>query len=124
MAFKLHSIIASTRPGRLGPSIANWFHDRAVQHGKFEASLVDLATFNLPLFDEPQHPRFAKYEHAHTKAWSASVASADAFVLVTPEYNAGPPPSLLNALTYLHNEWKYKPVGFVSYGGVSAGARG
>jgi NADPH-dependent FMN reductase len=54
---------------------------------------------------------------------SATVDEADAFVFVTPEYNHGPPASLVNALSYLHHEWHYKPVGFVSYGGVSAGTR-
>jgi NAD(P)H-dependent FMN reductase len=64
-----------------------------------------------------------KYERAHTKAWSASVGAADAFVFVTPEYNYCPPPSLVNALNYLNREWQYKPVAFVSYGGVSGGLR-
>ena len=57
------------------------------------------------------------------RRWSASVEAADAFVFVTPEYNYGPPPSLLNALNYLYQEWNYKPVAFVSYGGMSGGLR-
>lgn len=123
MTLKLHTIVASTRPGRIGPSIAQWFNDFAAQHGKFDPVLVDLAEFNLPVFDEPEHPRLRNYHHAHTRAWSESVASADAFVFVTPEYNFGPPPSLLNALNYLALEWNYTPAGFVSYGGVSGGMR-
>src|SRR5437588_355270 len=98
---KLHNILCSTRPGRQGPAIADWFQEFARQHGKFEAELVDLAPVALPLFDEPKHPRFQKYQNEHTKKWSASVAAADAFVFVTPEYNFGPPPSLLNALNFL-----------------------
>jgi NAD(P)H-dependent FMN reductase len=85
--------------------------------------LVDLAEVNLPLMDEPAHPRLQLYEHAHTRAWSARVAAADAFVFVTPEYNYGVPPSLVNALDYLVQEWAYKPCAFVSYGGVSGGTR-
>ncbi len=123
MTLKLHTIVASTRPGRIGPSIAQWFNDFAAEHGKFDPVLVDLAEFNLPVFDEPEHPRLRHYHHAHTKAWSESVASADAFVFVTPEYNFGPPPSLLNALNYLALEWNYTPAGFVSYGGISGGMR-
>ncbi len=84
---------------------------------------VDLADFRLPVFDEPEHPRLRRYQHAHTKAWSAKVEDADAFVFVTPEYNFGPPPSLINALNYLVVEWHYKPASFVSYGGVSGGLR-
>ncbi|HTN35131.1 MAG TPA: NADPH-dependent FMN reductase, partial [Marinobacter sp.] len=62
-------------------------------------------------------------ENAHTKAWSESVAAADAYIFVTPEYNYSPPPSLVNALNYVYREWNYKPCGFVSYGGVSGGLR-
>lgn len=123
MTLKLHTIVASTRPGRIGPGIAQWFNDFAAEHGKFDPVLVDLAEFNLPIFDEPEHPRLRNYHHAHTKAWSESVAEADAFVFVTPEYNFGPPPSLLNALNYLVSEWQYTPAGFVSYGGISGGLR-
>jgi len=120
---KLHVVIASTRPGRVGPTIGKWFHEFARQQGGFEVELVDLATFNLPLFDEPSHPMLQQYEHQHTKDWSASVGAADAFVFVTPEYNFSPPPSLVNALDFLYKEWNYKPVGFVSYGGLSGGMR-
>lgn len=123
MPTKLHVVICSTRPGRIGPSVAKWLAGVAVQHAKFACELVDLADFRLPIFDEPSHPRFQKYEHEHTKKWSASVAAADAFVFVTPEYNFGPPPSLLNALDYLYLEWQYKPASFVSYGGQSGGIR-
>jgi NAD(P)H-dependent FMN reductase len=123
MFLKLHTIICSTRPGRNGPHVAKWFHGMAQQHGKFDAHLIDLAEFNLPIFDEPLHPRLQKYEHAHTRAWSESVQAADAFVFVTPEYNFNMPPALLNALDFLSKEWNYKPAGFVSYGGVSGGLR-
>jgi NAD(P)H-dependent FMN reductase len=120
---KLHVIVASTRPGRAGLPIAQWFLERAKTHGKFEVELVDLKEVALPMLDEPRHPRLGQYEHAHTKAWSARVKSADAFVLVTPEYNYGTPPALVNALDYLFVEWAYKPAAFVSYGGVSGGTR-
>jgi NAD(P)H-dependent FMN reductase len=120
---KLHVIVASTRPGRVGLPIGRWFLETVGRHGQWEVRLVDLAEVNLPLFDEPQHPRFAKYEHAHTKAWSATVAEADAYVLVTPEYNFSAPASLMNALDFVFNEWLYKPVAFVSYGGPAGGTR-
>jgi NAD(P)H-dependent FMN reductase len=120
---KLHVVVCSTRPGRKGPAIARWFADVATQEGSFEVELVDLADFALPIFDEPHHPRLQKYEHEHTKRWSAKVAEADAFVFVTPEYNYNPPPSFVNAVDYLVNEWAYKPAAFVSYGGISGGLR-
>jgi NAD(P)H-dependent FMN reductase len=120
---KLHTIIASTRPGRVGLPVAQWFHGFAKSQNLFDAELVDLADFNLPVYDEPMHPRMQKYQHEHTKRWAASVAAADAYVFVMPEYNFGPTPALVNALNYLYLEWNYKPAAFVSYGGVSGGLR-
>jgi NAD(P)H-dependent FMN reductase len=120
---KLHVILASTRPGRAGEPVAEWFVERAHAHGAFDVELVDLAEVALPFLDEPAHPRLRQYEHDHTKAWSARVDAADAFAFVTPEYNYGYPAALKNAIDFLHFEWQHKPVGFVSYGGVAAGTR-
>lgn len=120
----LQIIIASTRAGRAGLAVANWFEAVARRHGGFEVEVIDLAEVDLPLFDESRHPRLGQYEHAHTKAWSATVERADAFVVVTPEYNHVPPAALLNAFQHLVREWAYKPIAFVSYGGVSGATRG
>jgi NAD(P)H-dependent FMN reductase len=119
----LQIIIASTRPGRVGPSVASWIYDRAVAHGGFDVELIDLAEVNLPMYDEPKHPRLRQYEHQHTKDWSATIDRADAYIFVIPEYNYGFNAAVKNAIDYLHHEWQHKPVGFVSYGGVAAGTR-
>ena len=123
MSLNLQTIIVSTRPNRVGPKVANWFHQFAIQHGKFDATLIDLCDFKLPLYNEPHHPKLQKYEHEQTRKWSASVAAADAYVFVTPEYNYCPPPGFGNSLNYLYKEWNYKACGFVGYGGVSGGLR-
>ncbi len=120
----LQVLIASVRDERKGVLVADWFIGEAEKHGGFAVERIDLAEVDLPLFDEPRHPRLRQYEHEHTKAWSRSVARADAFVFVTPEYDYGIPAPLANALQYLVHEWAYKPLGFCSYGGVAAGARG
>jgi len=120
----LQVITASTRPSRQGPAVAQWALAQARAHGKFNVEPVDLAELNLPVYDEPRHPRMGQYEHEHTRAWGAIVDRADAFVIVTPEYNFSTPSSLSNALTFLGREWEYKAAAFVSYGGVSAGTRG
>lgn len=120
---RLLVVIASTRPGRVGRSIGDWFVDVAREHGGFEVDVADLAELALPFHDEPAHPRLGRYEHDHTKQWSQQVAAADAVVFVMPEYNYSFSAPLKNAFDYLHEEWKYKPVGFVSYGGVSGGMR-
>lgn len=120
---RLHVVIASTRPGRTGPAVAEWFTEIAEKFGKFDVHLIDLAEFELPLLDEPHHPAERKYTKEHTKNWSASVDAADAFVFVAPEYNFGINAALKNAIDYLYFEWQYKPVGIVSYGNTSAGLR-
>lgn len=120
---QLMVLIASTRPGRAGLPIGQWFAEAAREHGGFDVKVVDLAVQQLPFLDEPNHPRLRQYQHAHTREWSAAVQDADAFAFVMPEYNFGFTAPLKNALDYLSQEWEYKPVGFVSYGGVSGGTR-
>lgn len=120
---QLKIIIASTRPGRKGPAIANWVFDLAKKHNTIETELIDLALVNLPLMDEPEHPSLQRYTQQHTKDWSAKIDGADAFIFVTPEYNNGMPAPLKNAIDFLVNEWAYKPVAFVGYGGISGGTR-
>jgi NAD(P)H-dependent FMN reductase len=120
---KLLVIIGSTRPGRLGKPVADWFVEQAAEHGGFEVEVADLAELALPLLDEPAHPASGQYTHQHTKDWSARVAAADAFVFVMPEYNHSYNAAVKNAIDYLNREWAYKPAGLVSYGGVSGGLR-
>jgi NAD(P)H-dependent FMN reductase len=120
---QLQVIITSTRPGRVGLPVGEWFADKAREHGGFKVDVLDLAEINLPFMDEPNHPRLKQYIHQHTKDWSAAIEAGDAFVFVMPEYNYGFNAQFKNAVDYLHHEWQHKPVGFVSYGGVSAGTR-
>jgi NAD(P)H-dependent FMN reductase len=116
-------IVGSTRPGRKAESVARWVVELARKRGDAEIERVDLADYELPLLDEPSPPSLGPYTKEHTKRWAATIDRLDAFVFVTPEYNFSLPPSLLNAIDFLHREWAYKPAGFVSYGGVSGGTR-
>jgi len=120
---RLLVIVASTRPGRNGRAIADWFVDEARRHGGFDIDVADLAELRLPLLDEPSHPRLRQYQHDHTRRWADQVDAADAVVAVMPEYNYAFNAAIKNAFDYLHHEWAYKPIGFVSYGGVSGGLR-
>jgi NAD(P)H-dependent FMN reductase len=120
---KLLIVIASTRPGRVGLPVGEWFAELARSDGRFDVELVDLFELALPLLDEPHHPRLRNYTKDHTKDWSATVAAADVIVFVTAEYNYGYPAALKNAIDYLHHEWRHKALGYVSYGGVAAGTR-
>ena len=119
----LRIIVGSTRPGRVGPAVADWIAERARDHGGFDVQVTDLAELNLPILDEPNHPRLRQYVHQHTKDWSALVEGSDAFIFVTPEYNHGIGAALKNAIDYVYNEWHGKAAGIVSYGGVAAGTR-
>src|SRR3954454_2984720 len=116
-------VIGSTRPGPPGLPTADWSAGVARGHGGFDVEVADLAEIALPLLDEPHHPRLRQYTKPHTKAWSAIIDRADAVVVVTPEYNYVYPAVLKNAIDSLDEEWRDKPVGFVSYGGVAAGTR-
>jgi NAD(P)H-dependent FMN reductase len=116
-------ITSTTREGRKGIAIANWITDLAKQNNQYNVELLDLAQINLPFMNEPNHPRLQQYMHDHTKKWSEIINAADAFIIVLSEYNFGFPAPIKNAIDYLFNEWKYKPVAFVSYGGVSGGLR-
>src|SRR5690606_31216744 len=110
-------IIASTRPGRVGKPLADWLVAAAVEHGAFDIDVADLKEIDLPMMDEPEHPMLGRYVNEHTKKWSARVAAADAFVMLTPEYNHSFTAPLKNAIDYLNREWKRKPVAIASYGG-------
>jgi NAD(P)H-dependent FMN reductase len=116
MMLKIAVIIGSTRPGRVGEAVARWVYDLAKQRNDAEFELVDIADFKLPLLDEPIPPSQGQYSQPHTIAWAKKIASFDAFVFVTPEYNHGTSGALKNALDFLYAEWNNKAAGFVSYG--------
>src|SRR5437867_9789455 len=115
-------IIGSTRPGRKGAAVTKWAYEIAQKRRDAEFELVDIKDFNLPLLDEPMPTAMGQYTHEHTRKWSAKIASFDAFVFVTPEYNHATSGALKNAIDFLHGEWVNKAAGFTGYGGTS-GAR-
>ena len=119
---KIAIIIGSTRPNRNGEAVGKWVYQMAKTRNDAKFELVDLKDYNLPLFDEPLSPSFGQYSQPHTKRWAETIASFDAFVFVTPEYNHSTSGALKNAIDFLSNEWKNKSAGFVGYGGVG-GAR-
>ncbi|MDB5691114.1 MAG: reductase [Alphaproteobacteria bacterium] len=115
-------IVGSTRPGRKAADVARWVHNIAAQRGDAAFEIVDVADFDLPLLDEALPPSMGQYAQPHTRAWAAKIATFDAFVFVTPEYNHATSGALKNAIDYLFREWNDKAAGFVGYGGLG-GAR-
>ncbi len=109
-------IIGSTREGRFGPTVAAWFVDLARRRDDVAIDVIDLADIELPM-NLPAQPTPA------IQAYRDRLHRADAFVVVTPEYNHGYPGALKQAIDIAGGEWRAKPVGFVSYGGLSGGLR-
>lgn len=114
---KVVVIIASTRRGRFGPTVAGWFAERARRRRELDVDVVDLAAAGLPEVlgdcDEPVP--------AEVAALAPRLAAADAFVVVTPEYNHGFPAPLKTVIDWYFAEWQVKPVSFVAYGRESGG---
>ena len=115
---KIGIVTGSTRPGRNNLAVAHWVLGIAQQRAEAESELVDIADYQLPLLDEPASPMFGKHTKPHTMAWADKIASIDAYVFVTPEYNHSTSGALKNAIDYLYGEWNNKAAGFVSYGGA------
>jgi NAD(P)H-dependent FMN reductase len=120
---KIAIVVGSTRPGRKAEAVARWVLGIAAKRSDAQFELVDIKDFNLPLLDEPVPPSMGQYSQPHTKAWAQKIASYDAYVFVTPEYNHGPSAALKNAIDFLYAEWNNKAAGFVSYGAASSGGR-
>lgn len=119
---KIAIIIGSTRPNRNGEAVAQWAHALAKKRSDAEFELVDLRDFNLPLLDEPVPPSMGQYSKEHTKKWAAKIATFDAYIFVTPEYNHATSGALKNAIDFLYKEWNNKAAGFIGYGSMM-GAR-
>lgn len=119
-------ILASVRPVRVGDQVLRWWLDateRTVDDLGIRLDVADLREVHLPMDDEPHPPHDRVYLHEHTRAWSAMVADADAFVVITSEHNHAIPASLKNAFDHLAGEWGGKPVAWVGYGNSSSGTR-
>jgi NAD(P)H-dependent FMN reductase len=119
---KIAIIVGSTRPGRRAVPVAEWVLQNARKRTDASFEIVDIKDFDLPVLDEPMPPSMGNYTKAHTKAWSAKIASFDGFILVTPEYNHSISGALKNAIDFIYAEWNNKAAGFVSYGSTG-GAR-
>ncbi|MEN8655960.1 NAD(P)H-dependent oxidoreductase [Streptomyces sp. 21So2-11] len=120
---KLAVIIGSVRGGRFGTTVANWFVGQAEKHGDVQVDVIDLLDYPLPL----QMPAFGEDPDAATAdvraRLSARLLDAEAFAVVTPEYNHTLPASLKNTIDWFMEEWTAKPVGLISYGGMGGGLR-
>lgn len=124
---KILIIVGSVREGRVGEGIAKWTFKTAQEHVKnAEFELVDLRDFNFANYNDARPASMIKageYQDDLHNAWADKIASADGYVIITPEYNHSFPGSLKNALDAVYTPWNNKPVTFVSYGSGAGGAR-
>jgi NAD(P)H-dependent FMN reductase len=121
---ELAIVIGSVREGRFGPVAASWVAGQAAAHGGFDVKVVDLADYEIPLCLPAAPPKYAGDTYprpAGMTRLTTRLEAADAFILVTPEYNHSYPASLKAAIDWHFTQWTAKPVAFVSYGGAAGG---
>ncbi|WP_329118115.1 NADPH-dependent FMN reductase [Streptomyces sp. NBC_01465] len=122
-SLRIAVVLGSTREGRFGPVVSRWITDRLAEHEDLTVDVVDLAETPLPTvypaFGQPPAPGTEKA----LAVVSPRLEAADAFVFVTPEYNHSFPAPLKNLIDWHNQQWHAKPIGFVSYGGISGGLR-
>ncbi len=127
---KLQVIVGSTRPSRAADRVVPWLVRRAESHGGFDVEVLDLRDWPLPFFQEHMGTigDFADptYSDPIVRAWNRKIAEADAYLIVTAEYNHSVPGQLKNAIdsVFVSFGFRNKPIGFVGYsGGIAAGTR-
>lgn len=123
MPLKIAVILGSSRPGRAGEGIAQWFLKQTNDYTEAQFEFIDLKEIQLPFLDEPIPPLMQQYQNEHTKKWSETVKKYDGYIVITPEYNHSFPAILKNSFDYVYHEWAKKPIAFVSYGAHAGGAR-
>ncbi|WAZ21560.1 NAD(P)H-dependent oxidoreductase [Streptomyces cinnabarinus] len=111
-------VIGSNRHGRFGPVVADWILEHVERREDLAAEVVDVAGIELPT-------SFARTEEATAALADVSpkLARADAFIVLTPEYNHSFPAGLKNLIDWHYAEWRAKPVALISYGGLAGGLR-
>lgn len=111
---KIGIVVSSSRPSRIGHKVAQWVSELA-PYG-IDVEIIDLAVIDLPFLAEPELPATGNYTLDSTIAWSQKVREFDGLILTVPEYNAGYPAVLKNAIDTIHAEWNELPIGVIGYG--------
>ena len=121
---RLVVVVGSVREGRFGPTVATWVAEQSRAHGAFDVDVLDLAEYEIPLALPAESPKYAGESYprpAGMRELTVRLEAADAFILVTPEFNHSYPASLKAAIDWHFGQWTAKPVAFVSYGGAAGG---
>ncbi|WP_030735473.1 NADPH-dependent FMN reductase [Streptomyces sp. NRRL S-31] len=118
---KIGVVIGSVRTGRFADKVAQWFLSEIGRRDDMEVHVIDLS--EPALVEELKLTLDAAEPREGTLTLAQRIGGLDGYVVITPEYNHGYPASLKLALDYVYSEWRAKPVGFVSYGGMAGGQR-
>jgi NAD(P)H-dependent FMN reductase len=115
---KLQVIVGTTRPSRVTDTVATWVATTAKELPDTEVEIVDLEDYPMPFLDESISPQYNPDRQPNPQAekWLKKLGEADAFVIVTPEYNRSIPGVLKNALDYIDFQFARKPVALVAHG--------
>jgi NAD(P)H-dependent FMN reductase len=119
---KIEVIAGSPRSNSVTKRVALHLFQALKDTTGHEIGLIDLQEWNLP----PLQSVFTSVEHTpdEFKPLSQRIFEADAFILVTPEYNGSYSPALKNLLDHFPKQ-HHKPFGIVTaspgaFGGVRA----
>jgi NAD(P)H-dependent FMN reductase len=130
MPMKLQVIVGSTRPTRASDTVVPWALRRASAHTDFETELLDLRDWPLPFFGEHMGTigdfSDPTYSDPLVRRWNKKIAEADAYLMVTPEYNHSIPGVLKNAIDSVFASFAFrnKPMASVAYSSsLTGGAR-
>jgi len=118
---KIQIIVGSVREGRIAIKVARWVQ-RSIERANYstvQVELIDLKEWNLPIFSGGHPPLTGIYDQPKQQQWADKIASGDAVILISPEYNHGYSPALKNALDYLGKEWQGKPAAYIGYGATN-----
>ncbi|QER41031.1 NAD(P)H-dependent oxidoreductase [Acinetobacter suaedae] len=117
----IYIIVGSVREGRTAIKVANWVQQATSELAlnNIQTEIVDLKEWDLPIFAGAHPPASGIYDQPKQQAWADKIATADAFIFISPEYNHGYSPALKNALDYLGKEWQGKPAAYIGYGATN-----
>lgn len=113
-SLKVKIILGSTRENRFSDKVGEWISQEIKKHENVVIEILDLRDYDLPFYDE------AKANDEKVKKFQNKINEADAFIVVSPEYNHGPTAVLKNAFDWAYEDWNYKPIAFIGYGSVGA----
>lgn len=118
---RIQIIVGSVREGRVAIKVAKWLEKsiKDLDFNTLNIEVVDLKEWDLPFFSGEKSPASGVYDQPKQQDWANKIATGDAFIFITPEYNHGYTPVLKNAIDYIYKEWQRKPAAFVSYGGTN-----